>query len=214
MRDEFIPDAVLEREASDLLAVYEAQEGPVTRPPVPIDLLIENLLQIDIDWAPLDLPVDERVLAAIELTPQRRRIIMNERERAHFEQYRGTEAFSKAHEVGHAMLHLPRTPGLQPLLWRTDDVIALCRSNREDRKELQAERFAAYLLMPEPLVRAAVGTQPITSWPQIYQLRDDFKVSITAMRKRLEVLNLAYVTPQGQVLSSREAATGQRRLLF
>lgn len=212
MRDDFIPDAVLEREALTLLRDYEDQEGALAGPPVPIDLLIENLLQIDIDWAPLDLSSDERVLAAIELTPERRRIIMNERERAHFEQYSGTEAFSKAHEVGHAVLHLPRTPALQPLLWQTDDVIALCRSNREDRKELQAERFAAYLLMPEALVRATVGMQPITSWSQMYQLRDAFKVSITAMRKRLEALNLVFVTPQGQVFPSREAAVGQRRL--
>lgn len=212
MSDDFVPDAVLEREAAALLRAYEDQEGALTGPPVPIDLLIENLLQIDIDWAPINLPSDDRILAAIELTPQRRRIIMNERERAHFEQYSGTEAFSKAHEVGHAVLHLPRIPGLQPLLWRTDDVIVLCRSNREDLKELQAERFAAYLLMPEPLLRAAVGAQPLMGWSQIYQLRDVFKVSITAMRKRLEALNLVFVTPQGQVFPSREVAVGQRRL--
>ena len=214
MRDEFIPDAVLEREATELLLAYEAQEGLVAYPPVPIDLLIENLLEIDIDWAPLDLPSDERVLAAIELTPQRRRIIMNERELPHFERYSGTEAFSKAHEVGHAVLHLPRAPRLQPLLWQTNEVIVLCRTNREERRELQAERFAAYLLMPEFLVRAAVGGRPIMGWPQIYQLRDAFKVSITAMRKRLEALDLAYINPQGQVFPSREAATGQQRLVI
>jgi hypothetical protein len=212
MREDFIPDVILEREALTLLKAYEDQEGRLAEPPVPIDLLIENLLQIDIDWAPIDLPSDERVLAAIELTPRRRRIIMNEREREHFERYNGSEAFSKAHEVGHAVLHLPHQPGLQPLLWRTDDVIALCRSGREDRKEIQAERFAAYLLMPEHLVRAAVQAQPITNWHQIYQLRDAFAVSITAMCKRLVALNLVYITPQREVFPSREAATGQQQM--
>lgn len=212
MHDDFIPDAALEREAQGLLKAYEEQEGALGGPPVPIDLLIEHLLQIDIDWAPLDLPSDERILAAIELTPMRRRIIMNEREREHFERYSGTEAYSKAHEVGHAVLHLPREPGLQPLLWRTDDVIALCRSGRANRKEIQAERFAAYLLMPEPLVRAAIGEQPIMTWQQIYQLRDAFAVSVTAMCKRLVALNLAFITPQREVFPSRESAIGQRRL--
>ena len=208
----YVPDAVLEREALALLAAYENQEGAVIVPPVPIDLIVENLLQIDIDWAPLDLPSDERVLAAIELTPRRRRIIMNERERDHFERYSGTEAYSKAHEVGHAVLHLPHEPGMQPMLWRTDVVIALCRSLRADRREIQAERFAAYLLMPESLVRSATASRAITSWQQIYRLRDMFSVSVTAMTKRLVALNLAYVTVDGTVFPSREAATGQDRL--
>lgn len=212
MSADFIPDAVLEHQAAELLTAYEAQEGVIVRPPVPIDLIIEHLLQIDIDWTPIELRADDRVLAAIELTPQRRRIIMNERERAHFDQYIGTEAYSKAHEVGHAVLHLPQTVGLQPLLWRTDDVIALCRSGQHDRREIQAERFAAYLLMPESLLRTAVGTRPITSWQQLYQLRDTFGVSITAMRKRLETLNLVYVDTQRKVFPSREVATGQKRL--
>lgn len=212
MPDDFISDAALENFALDLLAEYETQEGVIGRPPVPIDLLIENFLHIDIDWAPIDMSLDDRVLAAIELTPQRRRIIMNEGERGYFDRYSGTEAFSKAHEVGHAVLHLPHTPGLQPLLWRTDDVIALCRSNREDRKELQAERFAAHLLMPESLLRAAIRSQPLTSWQQLYKLRDAFGVSITAMCKRLTALNLVHITPQREVFPSREAATGQQRL--
>jgi hypothetical protein len=211
--DDFIPDLELERRADQLLAQFERQEGAIDLAPVPIDLIIEHILGIDIDWAPLNLGRDQgTVLAAIELTGSRRRIVMNERERGHFERYFGTEAYSKAHEVAHAVLHLPQTPGLQPSLGGTEPVV-LCRSSRRDSREIQAERFAAYLLMPERLVRLAVGNCQITSWRQMYELRDVFRVSITAMRRRLEALNLVYVDRDGHVYPSREAGSGQLELM-
>jgi hypothetical protein len=208
----FIPDQALERQAMELLAQYEAQEGAIAQPPIPIDLIIEILLNIDIDWTPLELPNSgERVLAAIELTATRRRILMNELERSYFDVFIGTAAYSKAHEVGHAVLHLPKTPDLQPALWSSTPIV-LCRSDQQSRQEIQAERFAAYLLMPEPLLRVTVGGQRITSWPQMYDLCNAFGVSISAMRYRLEALNLCYVDANGNVHASREEATGQRGL--
>jgi transcriptional regulator with XRE-family HTH domain len=208
--EDFVPDRELERRADQLLSQYERQEGTIRHPPVPIDLIIEHVLGIDIDWSPLDLRGDQgTVLAAIELTGSRRRIVMNERERTHFERYFGTEAYSKAHEVGHAILHLPQPPGLQPPLGGATGPVVFCRSSRRDVQEIQAERFAAYLLMPERLVRAAVGNQSVTGWRRMYELRDAFKVSITAMRRRLEALNLTYVDRDGNVHPSREAGTGQ-----
>ncbi len=212
--DDFIPDRELERRAEELLARYERREGEIPHPPVPIDLIIEHILGLDIDWAPVDHQhAHGTVLAAVELTSSRRRIIMNERERGHFDRFFGTEAYSKAHEVGHAVLHLPQTPGQQiPLAGEAGSTV-FCRSDRRDAKEIQAERFAAYLLMPERLLRAAVADQPITSWRQMYRLRDAFAVSITAMRRRLEALNLVYVDHEGRVFPSREAATGQLNLI-
>jgi hypothetical protein len=210
----FIPDAELERQATALLCRYEAQEGQIAGPPIPIDLIIEHVLDIDIDWAPLDdLAGEDRVLAAIELTPSRRRILMNENERAHFDLYFGTEEYSKAHEAAHGILHLPQEPGLQPSLIEEVPPVVLCRSDQRDRVEIQAERFAAYLLMPEPMIRAAHGGEPITGWGQVYRLRDKFRVSATAMRRRLESLNLVYVDARGGIHPSREAGTGQRSLL-
>jgi hypothetical protein len=210
--DRFIPDHELERRAMALLAQYEAQEGMIAQPPIPIDLIIELILEIDIDWTELEPPAaGERVLAAIELTPSRRRILMNVRERPHFDVFFGTETYSKAHEVGHAILHLPRLPELQPALWE-DVPIVLCRSDQRTRQEIQAERFAAYLLMPESLIRATLGNQRITGWPLMYELANAFGVSISAMRYRLEALNLCYVDANGIVHASREDAAGQRGL--
>jgi hypothetical protein len=67
--------------------------------------------------------------------------------------------------------------------------------------------------MPEPLLRAAIGDQRISGWRQIYELGDAFDVSVSAMRYRLEGLNLVYVDRAGIVHASREEGTGQKRLL-
>jgi hypothetical protein len=206
----FIPDHELERQAMSLLAQYEAQEGVIRQPPIPIDLIIEIILNIDIDWTELEpLGAGERVLAAIEATPTRQRILMNALERPHFDTFFGTEAYSKAHEVGHAILHLPRTPGLQPSLWEGGPIV-LCRSDQRDRQEIQAERFASFLLMPEQLVRTTLAGRRVTGWPLMYELGNAFGVSISAMRYRLEALTLCHVDAKGNVYESREAATGQR----
>lgn len=197
-----------------LLAQYEAREGMIARPPIPIDLIIELILEIDIDWTELEPPVGgERVMAAIELTPSRRRILMNTQERPHFDAFFGTEAYSKAHEVGHAILHLPQLPELQPALW-DDAPIVLCRSDQRSRQEIQAERFAAYLLMPEPLLRATLGDRRITGWQLMYELSNAFGVSISAMKYRLQAMNLCYVDSNGHVHASREEATGQHGLFY
>jgi hypothetical protein len=67
--------------------------------------------------------------------------------------------------------------------------------------------------MPEPLLRATLGGRRITGWPLMYELGNAFGVSISAMRYRLEALNLCYVDANGIVHGSREDAIGQRDLL-
>lgn len=211
MAGQFIANHELERRAMALLSKYETQEGVIVQPPIPIDLIIELILDIDIDWTELEFPtIGDRVLAAIELSATRRRILMNTLERSHFDSFMGTEAYSKAHEIGHAVLHLPRLPELQTVLWN-DAPIILCRSDQHNRQEREAERFASYLLMPEPLLRATLGDRRITGWPLMYELCGAFGVTITAMRYRLQDLNLCYVDTDGIVHGSRNEAAGQRR---
>jgi hypothetical protein len=208
----YVSDAELEIRALQLLDAYEEVAGPLLAPPVPIDLIIEHVLGFDIVWDLIDIgDLDVRVLAAIDGSSKR--IIMNDREITFFETYFGTENYSKAHEVGHAVLHVPMDLTPQTSLFEEEGNFTLCRANLHERREIQAERFAAYLLMPKELIHNRLKKQDITRWSQIYELRDAFGVSVTAMYRRLRELNLAYVDAQRRVFPSREAASGQRRLL-
>jgi hypothetical protein len=89
--------------------------------------------------------------------------------------------FTVAHEVGHHLLHSHGAA----VLCRPADVEAAADDARALERE--ANRFAAELLMPEPLVRAAAdrdGGDPIA-------LADRFDVSDVAMGYRL--VNLGYL---------------------
>jgi IrrE N-terminal-like domain len=89
--------------------------------------------------------------------------------------------FTIAHEIGHHFLH-------------SDGATVLCRAADVDQseegarlKERQANRFAAELLMPEPLVRERVERDGL----DVAALADTFDVSPIAMAYRL--VNLAFL---------------------
>jgi Zn-dependent peptidase ImmA (M78 family) len=105
------------------------------------------------------------------------------------------QRFTVAHEVGHLAMH----PG-RPLLldasvrvnWRDDDSAAA-----SDREEIEANTFAAAILMPASLVRReldALLSGPASSKKDLDQIikhmADRFEVSTQAMHFRLLALGL------------------------
>jgi hypothetical protein len=84
-------------------------------PPVPIDHVLEHLLDLSISWEDVVEEPDEEILAC--LRPETREVVMNERYRERFERIGGLEEFSKAHEAGHAdVFALCADPEQIPLL--------------------------------------------------------------------------------------------------
>jgi hypothetical protein len=69
-------------------------------PPVPIEHVVEHLLNLHIVWEDVEDPPEGIVLAC--LRPQSREIVLNERHRMKFAEIRGLERFSLGHESGHA----------------------------------------------------------------------------------------------------------------
>ena len=61
--------------------------------------------------------------------------------------------------------------------------------------------------MPAHVLLEAVRNVDILSWPVLYELRDRFQVTITALKVRLERLGLLYVAEDGRAVS---VATGIR----
>ena len=93
--------------------------------------------------------------------------------------------FTIAHEIGHHFLH-------------SDGATVLCRPVDVDQadeaaraKEREANRFAAELLMPEPLVRECVGRDGL----EVGALAGAFDVSPIAMAYRLVNLQVLEVVP-------------------
>ncbi len=99
--------------------------------------------------------------------------------------------FSIAHEIGHFMLHQAKAP-----IFIDKSYTIYLRdgksSSGEDYQEVQANQFAAALLMPEPLVREALASNGIDLADEmaLFTLAETFEVSAQAMTFRLVNLGI------------------------
>ena len=94
----------------------------------------------------------------------------------------------------------------------------VCQPGQKDRREWQAERFAGYLLLPGSLLLPTLAGVDLYHWPALYRLRDQFQVSITALRIRLEelgylVMSLSFLF-MAPVFASRNRLESAVRWIF
>ena len=76
---------------------------------------------------------------------------------------------------------------------------------------VQAHKFMSFLLMPRDLLLEAVRDVDLLSWRSLYDIRDLFQVTISALTIRLERLELLYIA-DGKLYPSYREYEGQRRL--
>ena len=108
----------------------------------------------------------------------------------------GLQRFTAAHEIGH---------------WRMDhDALALDSEDdilrgRDDHRERAAQIFAAYFLMPPPLVFATISRHQMTAQnltaPDVYRLARDMGSSYEATARHLTNLDLISVGRRDELLA-------------
>ena len=194
-------------------------------PPIPIEEIID--LTVDIPIIPERIPdyQGSPVLAKLVVKGHPHpnvEIIVNEDKQPFFHQHEGVEQYSLAHELGHYVLHIDRG-SLNTLLLpdAKEQSVVLCRMNSLEerdrntkRRELQAERFAAYILMPQDLMREACADMDLYHWPNLYRLKEQFHVTITALTNRLKELHLVTVTPDGKLVPYQDKLATQMHSLW
>ena len=213
MTPKFLSDPRLENMAGRLMHRYETAYGAVSSPPVPVERILEDILDLNILWDDISEPPHQSILA--ELDASSRTVTFNESRRALITETPGLYYTILAHEAGHWEVHVDH--GLlaqQPLPNFERDFSCLYRSSGpgQDLRELQAHRFMGFLLMPSHVLLEAVREVDLLSWPMLYELRDRLQVTITALKVRLERLGLLYVTEDGKLHPSRQEYEGQIRL--
>ena len=106
--------------------------------------------------------------------------------------------FTIAHELGHFLLHLPRVTGTTPAVW-VDAGPVLFRDRRSadgtDIQEIEANAFAAELLMPEEAMRERLRrvSVDIQNSEAVKRMAHEFLVSEAALTVRLTRLGLLNV---------------------
>jgi len=160
---------------------------------VDIDSLIEFKYNLNISWENIDyLDIKSEILAAIN--PATQTIIMNESKKELFIEKMGTMNFTKAHELGHWVLHVLGLHG-QVKEYSEDKSVYFCRDYvKKEPEEVQADMFAANILMPRKIITGAiddlVSRKGKVRFSDLYELKDAFDVSISALVNRTKALNL------------------------
>ena len=104
------------------------------------------------------------------------------------DQHEHRQRFTTAHEIGHFILHSQETLHFDTHKELADDVSVLFRAdNISSFEEMEANHFAAELLMPEEFVVKLIDIGTIS----INELAKNFDVSQDAMKYRL--INLGYL---------------------
>ena len=99
-------DETLEGLALGLLGRYEREFGALAAPPVPVEQIVENVLDLGILWEPIYEGPDEHILA--ELLPESRTVVFNEHRHPLIEQTPGLYNTILGHEAGHWEAHAHR----------------------------------------------------------------------------------------------------------
>lgn len=225
-----ISNQEIEARANALLDRYGAELEPIIKPPVPVEKIADLLLELNLYWAPIEDTDEEPIMAYIDAS--KRMIKLNEvRKATHFDRYPGLLTYSYAHELGHHELHMliagieqlefpseffggqPNTDEHEEGARHTRQFVCRTRINgQKEKRERQADQFASYLLLPERLLLPASRGINLLSWSNLYRLRDQFAVSISALVNRLGDLGLVYAGPNKTLHRTKEAANGQRSL--
>ena len=189
----FIPERRLENRASDLWRKHRLGPG------FDIEALLDQL-ELSLLWD--ELPTD--VLGALKATESL--VILNEVRLPAFQAAPGLQRFTVANEVGHWLFHAEdaRSAAL-PML---EGGRTWCRDGAKTSTEIQADLFAAYLLMPTDRLVPLLPTTPWRGWPNVYRLAETFAVSPTAMIVRLEKAGWAHRDNAGVPASGRASAEG------
>ena len=175
MNARFLSDTQLEDMAGWLLARYESLYGAVSHPPVPVERILEDALDLSILWDKVSEPPGQFILA--ELDSSSKTVVFNESRRTLITETPGLYYTVLAHEAGHWEVHVDHGLLAQPpLLGFERDFKCLYRRSwpSQELREVQAHRFMGFLLMPAHVLLEAVRNIDILSWPVLYELRDRF----------------------------------------
>ena len=177
--------------ASKVLVRHALNVGVPVALPVPIELIIEQTFKLEILWEEVPEPPGTVILGG--LAPRDHRIVLNLRHQALFEKWLGPERFTLAHELAH-WVYDADNPDQLALDIDAQPAELYCYHRESPRlpehlriREVNANKLAAHLLLPEDLVRRAGIGEVLKDLPGTAKR---WQVSRTALQIRLQDLGL------------------------
>lgn len=158
----------------EILNKYNLKNPPVTN-----DILIDIMKNFGIEY--YEVPMKNEVSGLLEIKNGVKRIIINE------EHHINRKRFTTCHEISHYILEYSDKDLLHinSINYRRNEE----NKDMYDPREVDANRLAGALLMPEDLIEERIKDYFISNEDElISDLAKEFKVSKAAMTVRLQVL--------------------------
>lgn len=155
----YLKNSTIEKESTKLLESFSKEKGQEMIAPVPIFDIIEHL-GYDVDFRKDGIYADKNILGGLRITDKKVEINEN------LSDHEGRMNFTAAHETGHIILHAPiyekeMAKGQLEIGNNDSDLNIMCHKdggfegNKKEPEEWQADKFAAFLLMPSVLIKKA-----------------------------------------------------------
>ena len=242
-RLKYLKNEVVEDVTAQRLREYEAKTGDTVKLPVPVEQVVEQVLGLAFDWDVIEEHPGEQILGGLDAV--NRKILLNERHTALFEENPGLLRSTIGHEAGHFDIDVDRARLLHPALPGMDLTPSVVhrhasKSDRlidilfdrgqtdpkayrlykkitegQDSPEVKSavDRYQSALLMPAWLMREANQRYDLTSWRELYRLRDEAQVTISNLTVRLQRLVLIYLRDgDKKIYRSKDEWSGQKSL--
>lgn len=208
--NKFISMEKIETLSYKLIEDYFAFVDEKVQIPIPVQDIADIFLELNILYQPIE---EKNSTIWAGLNPNEKLIIINEFHCEKFKKNIGLFNFTLAHEIGHWELHSDVNTQLD--LFENREVIFCrdidCMHIKKSNIEIQADMYAAALLMPKEIliqqVKNIIEKRKLT-YKDLYNLKEEFKVSISALTNRINNLKLAYIEGK-TIYSSEDEKNGQ-----
>jgi hypothetical protein len=148
----YLKNSTIEKESKKLLGDFNNKTGHKLSAPIPVFDIIEYL-GYDVDFRKDGIYEDKNLLGGTLI--DQKTIEINE----NLSDHEGRMNFTAAHEVGHIILHVPfynekhgKDVSEHKIISRKDGGF---EGTKKEPEEWQADKFAAFLLMPSELIKKA-----------------------------------------------------------
>ena len=148
----YLKNSTIEKESRKLMGDFSNKTGHKLSAPIPVFDIIEYL-GYDVDFRKDGIYEDKNLLGGTLI--DQKTIEINE----NLSDHEGRMNFTAAHEVGHIILHVPfynekhgKDVSEHKIISRKDGGF---EGTKKEPEEWQADKFAAFLLMPSELIKKA-----------------------------------------------------------
>ena len=148
----YLKNSTIEKESKKLMGDFSNKTGHKLSAPIPVFDIIEYL-GYDVDFRKDGIYEDKNLLGGTLI--DQKTIEINE----NLSDHEGRMNFTAAHEVGHIILHVPfynekhgKDVSEHKIISRKDGGF---EGTKKEPEEWQADKFAAFLLMPSELIKKA-----------------------------------------------------------